>query len=123
MTLKAEAIAVLNTAQDCYIEKVISSNSAKSETAEVWKAFNIVRDVLECSTDKESRESETIETAITLLQAYQLDLDYWLGQGHEHWTFCGNGTPCFTEKEAKQEMSKYLNTVIETIKRLKEIKS
>jgi hypothetical protein len=70
-----------------------------------------------------NRESETIETAITLLEAYQLDLDYWLSQGHDHWTFCGNGTPCFTEEEAEQEMPKYLDEVIKTIKRLKEIKS
>ena len=43
---KAEAVAVLNTALDCYIEDCIST-SPKSETAEVWQAFNIVRDILE----------------------------------------------------------------------------
>lgn len=44
---KAEAIAVLNTAQDRYIENYISSNSEKSEIFEVYQAFNIVRDLLE----------------------------------------------------------------------------
>ena len=39
-------LAVLNTALDCYIEDCIST-SPKSETAEVWQAFNIVRDILE----------------------------------------------------------------------------
>jgi hypothetical protein len=53
---KAEAIAVLNTAQDRYIENCISSNSAKSETAEVWQAFNIVRDVLERSFAKDEED-------------------------------------------------------------------
>ncbi len=55
---KAEAIAVLNTAQDRYIENCISSNSAKSETAKVWQAFNIVRDVLERSFAKD-KENES----------------------------------------------------------------
>ena len=49
---KTEAITVLNTAVDCYIEDCIST-SPKNETAEVWQAFNIVRDVLERSIAEE----------------------------------------------------------------------
>jgi malate synthase len=53
---KTEAIAVLNTAVDCYIEDCIST-SPKGEITEVWQAFNIVRDVLERSIAQEGVES------------------------------------------------------------------
>ncbi len=70
-----------------------------------------------------SREPEAIQNAIDFLEAYRMDLDWWLAQGHDHWTSCGNGTPCFSEeKEPEAKMSKYLDEVINTIKCLEEIK-
>jgi malate synthase len=53
---KAEAIAVLNTAVDCYIEDCISTSST-SERAKVWQAYHLIRNVLERSIAEEGDES------------------------------------------------------------------
>lgn len=68
-----------------------------------------------------NHESETIKSAISLLEAYRADLDWWLSQGHDTWVFCTNGTPPFTREEAEQKMPEYIDDVTETIKHLKEI--
>ena len=53
---KREALAVLNTVVDCYIEDCISG-SPTSERAEVWEAFHIVRTILTRSIAKDEDES------------------------------------------------------------------
>lgn len=51
----AEAIAVLNTAIDCYIEDTLihGGEDEGGEPCDVWHAFTIVRDILEKGSEGE----------------------------------------------------------------------
>lgn len=53
---KTEAIAVLNTAIDCYVDDCIATMES-SERAEVWQAYHLIRNVLERSIVEEGDES------------------------------------------------------------------
>ncbi len=53
---KTEALDLLNTAVDCYVDDCIATMKS-SETHEIWHAFSIVEDIVERSIAQKGDES------------------------------------------------------------------
>ena len=70
---KTEAINLLNTAIDCYIEDTLihGGEDEGGEPADVWEAFTVVRDLLEEGSDYENARA-SIKFLLTFCKDYEI---------------------------------------------------